>query len=74
MDAIQSKTLRELQLPVPKKFEQKLIHERYQASNENLRAESNILVKLKKQKSGLMQDLLTGKVPVNVPSTEQATA
>ena len=74
MDAIQSRTLRKLQLPVPKKIEQELIRERYLAINKNVRAESDYLLKLKKQKSGLMQDLLTGKVPVKVPATEQATA
>ena len=74
MDAIQSRTLRELLLPVPQIDEQKLILKQYFASNENLKTESDILVKLKKQKAGLMQDLLTGNVSVKLAPAEQVSA
>ena len=64
MDAIQSKTLRTLKLPVPQAKEQKEILRRYEAISTKLESESLQLAKLKSQKSGLMHDLLTGKVPV----------
>ncbi len=70
MDAIQSKTLRNLQLPVPPKNEQTLLLERYLICNEKLSSETNALQKLEKHKAGLMQDLLTGKVQVNTPTPE----
>jgi type I restriction enzyme S subunit len=66
MDAIQSKTLRRLKLPVPSIDEQYLIFERFNKMNAKLTAEESNLAKLKLQKLGLMQDLLTGKVPVTV--------
>lgn len=66
MDAIQSKTLRRLKLPVPSIDEQYLIFERFNKMNVKLTAEESNLAKLKLQKLGLMQDLLTGKVPVTV--------
>ena len=65
MDAIQSKTLRALRLPVPCFDEQKRIHERYVYLTSKLRQEELLVEKLRKQKSGLMHDLLTGKVSVS---------
>jgi len=72
MDAIQSSTLKTLHLPVPGINEQTLIYARYVKVSEQIQQESSLLKKLRKQKIGLMQDLLTGKVPVQVeePNTE----
>jgi len=72
MDAIQSKTLRTLRLPLPSPDEQLLIFERYNVITSKIEAESRELAKLNKQKSGLMHDLLTGKVQVNVDQSEAA--
>jgi type I restriction enzyme, S subunit len=66
MDAIQSKTLRNLRLPVPKLHEQLEIYKRYTTVSTKLDNEQEVLEKLRQQKSGLMQDLLTGKVAVKV--------
>lgn len=66
MDAIQSKTLKQLKLPCPSINEQQLIFERYKALNKILETERLNLEKLQMQKLGLMQDLLTGKVEVSV--------
>ncbi len=70
MDAIQSKTLKEVKLPVPKIEEQTEIQKRAATINEKLENENQYLSKLQKQKAGLMQDLLTGKVEVTVPEGE----
>lgn len=64
MDAIQSSTLRTLELPVPGIEEQQLIYARYVKVVERMQQEVQQLEKLQKQKLGLMQDLLTGKVAV----------
>ena len=72
MDAIQSKTLRNLVLPVPLIDEQKLILNKYIAINEKITSENNFSLKLRKQKSGLMHDLLTGKVQVSIKTAEVA--
>lgn len=80
MDAIQSKTLRALRLPVPCFDEQKRIHERYVYLTSKLRQEELLVEKLRKQKSGLMHDLLTGNVsvsadlPVEPASPEEGAA
>ena len=66
MDAIQSKTLKSLLLPVPSTDEQVLIEARYGVIQEKLRGFGAKLQKLRQQKAGLMQDLLTGKVEVSV--------
>ncbi|MFC3395042.1 restriction endonuclease subunit S [Brenneria rubrifaciens] len=72
MDAIQSSTLKTLHLPIPDLNEQTLIYARYIKVSAQIQQESLLLEKLRKQKIGLMQDLLTGKVPVHVkePNTE----
>lgn len=66
MEAIQSSTLRELILPLPPINEQKLMAQRYSAATTTFAAETTRLSKLRQQKQGLMQDLLTGRVPVAV--------
>ncbi|AUD61196.1 hypothetical protein AYJ58_17690 [Shewanella sp. Pdp11] len=65
MDAIQSQTLKKLKLVVPTPAEQNAIYERYENLNNHIEVNQTSLDKLKLQKSGLMQDLLTGKVPVS---------
>lgn len=72
MDAIQSKTLKKLRLPLPPIDEQKVIHQRYQAINEKIDCEKMNLDKLLNEKKGLMHDLLTGKVQVKVDASEEA--
>lgn len=72
MDAIQSKTLKTLKLPVPPMPEQILIADRYTALSYQLRFEQERLGKLQLQKSGLMHDLLTGEVPVKLDDAEAA--
>jgi type I restriction enzyme S subunit len=64
MDAIQSSTLRTLRLPAPPPSEQLLLRDRYVALQTRLSQEDESLRKLAKIKRGLMQDLLSGAVPV----------
>ena len=68
MDAIQSKTLKRLLLPMPQPDEQQRIDTRYGVLSSHIEREAQKLQKLKLQKLGLMQDLLTGKVAVTVDS------
>ena len=70
MDAIQSSTLKTLQLPVPSIEEQALINARYLKISTRILQDTKQLEKLTKQKSGLMHDLLTGKVSVKVEEPE----
>ncbi len=70
MDAIQSRTLKTLRLPVPPMTEQKIIFNRYSAITSAILYEKKKLIKLRKEKQGLMQDLLTGKVQVKVDQQE----
>lgn len=70
MDAIQSSTLKTLYLPVPSVDEQALIHARYVKVSMQIEQGSSQLEKLRKQKRGLMQDLLTGKVQVQVDESD----
>lgn len=72
MDAIQSKTLRTLRLPVPPLSEQKMIFERYKILTSKINNEIEHLEKLVKIKNGLMHDLLTGEVPVKIDEAEVA--
>lgn len=70
MDAIQSKTLKNLLLPLPSLEEQELILGKYNAVTGRISSENELLIKLKVQKAGLMQDLLTGKVQVPINTSE----
>jgi len=56
----------------PKFEEQEAIVERGNAVDAKLRKEQNKMSKLLNQKSGLMHDLLTGKVPVTIDQAESA--
>ena len=72
---INNKHLYPLLFPVPSRREQEKILERIKSLEDKIRAEDQYLQKLQKQKSGLMHDLLTGKVPVQVePEAETEAA
>ncbi|MBD2329273.1 restriction endonuclease subunit S [Alkalinema sp. FACHB-956] len=58
--------VRKLIIPVPEKLEQRKIIDRVASVRGLIDKEKNNLRKLRSQKSGLMQDLLTGKVRVTV--------
>ena len=64
MDAIQSSTLKQLRLPNPPIPEQKQILAIYEEATLHLSQMQEAAAKLALQKSGLMQDLLTGQVSV----------
>lgn len=67
--------IRTLWMFMPKNCgEQTLIANALDGAAERLKQEATQLVKLQKQKLGLMQDLLTGKVPVKVDGQTSATA
>jgi type I restriction enzyme S subunit len=66
MDAIQSSTLRTLNLPIPPMPEQEVIFKKYNAIQELIKNEQKLALKLERMKSGLMHDLLTGRVRVKV--------
>lgn len=59
----------DLQIGIPSPEEQNLFLERLDCLSNELELERESLNKLNKQKSGLMHDLLTGKVPVNIEET-----
>jgi type I restriction enzyme, S subunit len=61
MAAIKSDTLRSTLLPVPPPDEMELIEQRIKAVSDVLESEAGTLRKLRRLKTGLMQDLLTGR-------------
>ncbi len=67
MTAIRSETLRRLRLPVPTTKEKNLIEHILFTQTRGIEAEEAELAKLRQLKSGLMSDLLTGRV--RVPAT-----
>ncbi|WP_049846863.1 restriction endonuclease subunit S [Vibrio sp. VPAP30] len=62
--AVGIQTMRELMIPMPDAIELELINSKLQSLESYIWSEVSSLNKLKAQKAGLMQDLLTGKVPV----------
>ncbi len=70
MDAIQSKTLKNLNIPIPPIDEQKEIFKRYSVITNKIVFEQDNLDKNKKIKAGLMHDLLTGNKPVSIDESE----
>ncbi|MGR3822543.1 MAG: restriction endonuclease subunit S [Salipiger marinus] len=64
MSAIRSETIRSTMLPVPPRDEQDGIEAILTEMSTRLREEQTMLDKLRLQKSGLMDDLLTGRTPV----------
>lgn len=71
MDAIQSSTLKQVRISTPPLPEQQRILQIYQESKAHLDEMYDVSAKLRLQKSGLMQDLLSGKVSV-APLLENA--
>lgn len=63
-DVANSAVLLALDIAVPPRQEQASIRDAIEAINEKLASEEDQLDKLRLQKSGLMDDLLTGRVPV----------
>jgi type I restriction enzyme S subunit len=64
MTAIRSETLRQLLLPVPPLPEMQIIETILLQFNKHIGEEETLLSKLAALKSGLMSDLLTGRVRV----------
>lgn len=64
VQGIQQKKLKHIRLLLPSLDEQNLISEKLKSIDNNIKEETSELVKLKKIKKGLTQDLLTGKVQV----------
>lgn len=64
MSAIRSDTLRNTRFPVPPIDEQLSIEKRLKTISERIQHEALKVKKLKLEKSGLMDDLLTGRVRV----------
>ena len=63
--------LSKVRIAVPSQIEQGLICSRFDNIDLKLDTEQQHLLKLKKQKSGLMHDLLTGRVRVSVTETKE---
>lgn len=74
MEAIQSSTLRRLLMPTPEIAEQHRIEEIYFDASQPLDGLRQQTTKLRLKRSGLMQDLLTGRVPVDALLKERAAA
>ncbi|MEI2742381.1 MAG: restriction endonuclease subunit S [Candidatus Competibacter sp.] len=64
MAAIRSETLRSMRLPAPPREEQRLMEERLHEVSKRIDLEVDSLAKHHAEKSGLMDDLLTGRVRV----------
>lgn len=63
--------LRPLPIPLPQQIEQERTAKLYESNEALLTAEETNLQKLRLQKTGLMQDLLTGKVRVQVDEADE---
>lgn len=68
--SVNQSAINSLPVPIPDSDEQNWINSRIEAADKRIDTEVAILGKLKKQKSGLVHDLLTGKVPVKVEEPE----
>jgi type I restriction enzyme S subunit len=68
---ISQEIVRRLWLSLPQLDEQRQINERLEGVKQVMQAELNRLAKLRLQKAGLMQDLLTGKVRVRADHSEE---
>jgi len=66
--------VRSLAIAVPSFLEQSFMTIRIKAINAHVRGQRESLEKLRFQKAGLMQDLLTGKVPVKIDEPDQELA
>lgn len=70
--SVNQSAINSLPVPIPSPDEQNWINSRIDAADKRIANEVTILEKLKKQRMGLMHDLLTGKVPVKVADPETA--
>jgi len=70
--SVNQSAINSLPVPIPSPDEQNWINSRIDAADKRIANEVTILEKLKKQRIGLMHDLLTGKVPVKVEEPEMA--
>jgi len=68
---IYSNHLGSLKLSLPNKMEQEAIYQKIQSISEKISFEESTLSKYHQIKSGLMQDLLSGKVEVSVSKEEE---
>ena len=66
--------LQAIPMLVPKEDEQERSYKRFKSAEKRIATETAQLRKLRKLKSGLMQDLLTGKVRVKVDEAEEVAA
>ena len=66
MSGLNSKIVKQLRVPIPPLEEQKKIISILSSLDNKIQIEKSYKEKLKNLKKGLMQDLLTGKVRVNV--------
>ena len=66
MPVINGKVIRRLRVPLIDFMEQQRIDARLNSLEQDVIAASTHLAKLRQQKQGLMQDLLTGRVRVKV--------
>ena len=71
---INSTQLKAFPVPLPSLAEQERIVSRFSAVDAQLQYEQRLLGKLRKTKTGLMQDLLTGKVRVKVDESAEEGA
>ena len=70
-DVANSQILNRLIFAWPQPSEQRIILNVVKAFDAKIQTEKQCLHKLMKQKSGLMRDILTGRVSVNVPKQEE---
>ena len=71
--SVNQSAINPLPVPIPDHDEQNWISLRIEAADKRIATEVTILEKLKEKKVGLMHDLLTGKVPVNIESKTTTT-
>lgn len=64
VSGVSSDDIRQLFIAIPSLSEQELIVDRQHSAQEQINLEQNTVSKLRKQKSGLMNDLLTGRIRV----------
>ena len=71
---INTGNLKKILIPLPSLEEQSQISSKFSAIQQRVSVELRNVEKLQKQKSGLMHDLLTGKVPVNADDESPESA
>jgi type I restriction enzyme S subunit len=74
MPSLNNAVMSNLSIPFPNVDEQMKVRQRLDALDQKSRTEQLLRDKLLLEKTGLMQDLLTGKVRVNVVEVDEVTA